>query len=85
MRRFRSLRDHFRIPATGLEPFLMQDVVRSERLAAASERSVSVDSGHGINYEAWSMPGWILLTVAVLSIALLMASLFGDDVCGVIC
>jgi hypothetical protein len=44
-----------------------------------------VDTDHGINYEAWSMPGWILLTVAVLSIALLMASLFGDDVCGLIC
>jgi hypothetical protein len=85
MRRFRSLCDHFRIPATGLEPFLMQGVVRRERLAAASERSVSVDTDHGINYEAWSMPGWILLTVAVLSIALLMASLFGDDVCGLIC
>jgi len=44
-----------------------------------------VNTDRDVNYEAWSMPGWILLTVAVLSAALLVASLFGDDVCGAIC
>ena len=44
-----------------------------------------MDLDHGVNYEAWTMPGWILLTVVVLSVALLLASLFGDDVCGAIC
>jgi len=44
-----------------------------------------VDTDHGVNYEAWSMPGWILLTVVILSVALLLASLFGADACGVIC
>jgi hypothetical protein len=45
----------------------------------------SVDTGHGSNYEAWTLPGWILLTVAVLSVALLLASLYGADICGTIC
>jgi hypothetical protein len=45
----------------------------------------SVDLDHGVNYEAWSMPGWILLTVVILSVALLLASLFGADACGAVC
>jgi hypothetical protein len=44
-----------------------------------------VDLNHGMNYEAWSMPGWILLTVGILSVALLLASVFGDDICGAFC
>jgi len=45
----------------------------------------TVDLDRGVNYEAWTLPGWILLTVAVLCVALLLASLFGDDICGLIC
>jgi len=44
-----------------------------------------VDIDHGAKFEAWSLPGWIFLTAAVLSVTLFLASMFGDDVCGSIC
>ena len=44
-----------------------------------------MDLDRGFNYEAWSLPGWIVLTVVVLSVALFLASVFGGDVCGPMC
>jgi len=58
---------------------------RAVAVAECKTEVRTVDLDHGVNYEAWSMPGWILLTVVILSVALLAASLFGADACGAIC
>ena len=44
-----------------------------------------MDLEQDTDYESWSLPGWILVVVLILSAAVLSAILFGGDVCGALC
>lgn len=44
-----------------------------------------MDLEQGTNYESWSLPGWILVVVLILSAAVLSTVLFGNQICGTFC
>lgn len=44
-----------------------------------------MDLKHDTSYDAWSLPGWILVVVLILSAAMLAAIVFGGEVCGTFC
>ena len=68
-----------------LEPFRAARVVGFGGGAEGRRRMDRMDLENGTDFETWSLPGWILVIVLILSAAVLSAILFGGEVCGALC
>lgn len=66
------------------EPFCAPGVVDFYGVVG-QRRTDQMDLENGTDFETWSLPGWILVVVLILSAAVLSAVLFSGDVCGAVC